>query len=142
MKVLVATNELQGAQSGDYAHTVEGELVIAEVSECDDADRCGCSRGFPGLASSKATTTAMVADLPHLSAADLRIAVADWLDRGGWTDLFRAAADEDDDADEMLDAVVDEHLDAVATICDAFPVGTIIERSGTHVSARSIPFAA
>lgn len=138
MQVLVATNDTQGHENGDYAFTVEGELVLAEVSECASPEQCGCGRGFPGLASGKATTTAMVADLPHLSEADLRQAVADWLDRSGWADLLRNASD----SDEMLDSLIDEHLDVLAEICNAFPVGSVVERSGTRISARVLPFAA
>ncbi len=149
MRVLVATSELQGHLDGDYAFTVEGELVTADVSECASPERCGCGRGFPGLASSRATTTAMVVDLPHLTPLDLRVALCDWLDRSGWTDLFRAAdaaddgfASEFDDVDEMLDAVVDEHIDIISTICHTYPTGTVVERSGTLVRARSVPSAA
>ena len=60
MLVLIATNELQGTAPDDYAWTVEGELVTPVATECASADRCGCARGFPGLESARATTTAMV----------------------------------------------------------------------------------
>jgi hypothetical protein len=152
MRVLVATKDTQGHEPGDYAFTVEGELVVAEVSECDNPQRCGCGRGFPGLASSKATTTAMIVELDHLTEEDLRSAIGDYLDRSGWADLFRSAAQFDDDflddidevgdVEDMIRAVVDEHVEVIAEICDAFPVGTIVERSGTQVRARVIPYAA
>ena len=83
MRVLVATNQLQGSTPGDYAHTVEGELVLVEVAECDSPEDCGCGRGWPGMASRKATTTAMVVELAHLSEADLRQAITDWLETSG-----------------------------------------------------------
>ena len=51
MKVLVATKESQGELPGDYSWTVEGELVTAVVCECSSPKKCGCGRGFPGLAS-------------------------------------------------------------------------------------------
>ncbi len=149
MRVLVATNELQGITGGDYAHTVEGELVLVEVAECASPQRCGCGRGWPGLASHKATTTALVVDLPHLSETDLRDAVADWLDTSGWADLFRGAAEVDDgfadpyvDVDEMIDAMVDEHVELIAEVCASFPAGTVLERNGTVVQARTWPAAA
>jgi hypothetical protein len=153
MRVLVATKETQGSDRDDYAFTVEGELVMAEVSECASPEHCGCGRGFPGLASRKATTTAMIADLAHVTEADLRQAITDWLDGSGWTDLFRSASNVDDDDDDefigdfddidsMIDSMVDEHIEVITEICEAFPVGTIVERSGTRVRARSIPFAA
>ena len=50
--------------------------------------------GFPGLASGFATTTAMVVDRPGVTEDDLRDAVFDWMDRGGWIDLFEQAAHE------------------------------------------------
>jgi len=144
MRVLVATNQLQGSTPGDYAYTVEGELVLVEVAECDSPDRCGCERGWPGMASHKATTTAMVADLPHLSEADLRHAITDWLESSGWTDLFRSAATTDDgsvgahdDVDDMLGAMVDEHVELIAEVCESFPVGSVLERRGTIVQDRT-----
>ena len=149
MRVLVATNELQGSNQGDYAHTVEGELVLVEVSECDNPERCGCGRGWPGMASHKATTTAMVVDLAHLSESDLREAISDWLVASGWTDLFRSAAEADggftgsfDDIEAMLEAIVDEHLELIADVCESFPVGSVLERRGTIVQARMWPAAA
>ena len=149
MHVLIATNELQGLAPTDYAWTVEGELVTAEATECADADRCGCGRGFPGLASSRATTTAMVADLPHISAADLRGAILDWLERSGWRELLAAgvdgtgdAADPTVDVDDQLDEIADEHVETITQICALFEPGTVIEREGCLVRARAYPAAA
>lgn len=150
MLVLTATNELQGTVDGDYAHTVEGELVTPVVASCSDA-RCGCDRGFPGLASARATTTAMVVDLPHVTAADLRDAVHESLVRGGWLDLLRQAAsmhgqdtvgDDADTTEAELREIVDEHVDAITAVCAAFPVGTVVGRHGREVVARSLPTAA
>ena len=94
MLVLIATNELQGTTPDDYSFTVEGELVTPLAAECASGDRCGCTRGFPGLASGFATTTAMVAERPGVTEDDLRDAVFDWLDRTGWIDLFEQTAHE------------------------------------------------
>ena len=149
MRVLVATNQLQEVNRGDYAHTVEGELVLVEVAECDRPDQCGCGRGWPGMASLKATTTAMIVDHEHLSVDDMRQAITDWLDASGWTDLFRNASEVDEgftdefqDVDEMLGAMVDEHLELIAEVCESFPIGTVLERRGTIVQARAWPAAA
>lgn len=141
MRVLIATNELQSASSGDYSHTVEGELVTPVVAECADPDRCGCARGFPGLASARATTTAMVVDRPFIGIADLRDAVRSWLERGGWADLLSAGA-EPDEVEGMLDEIVDEHVDAIDEVCAAFPLGTVVERHGTLLAARVVRGAA
>lgn len=134
--VLIATNELQGCSVDDYSWTVEGELVTPVATECASGDRCGCNRGFPGLASAKATTTAMVVERPGVTESDLRDAVFDWLDRGGWLDVL-AQSDEC-----AIDELIDEHVEMIHDVCAAFPEGTVVTRRGTLVSARAQPFAA
>jgi hypothetical protein len=120
MLVLIATNELQGTAPGDYAWTVEGELVTPVATECAEGERCGCNRGFPGLASGMATTTAMVVERPGVTEADLRDAVRDWLERGGWIELLEQTGISDhDEIDSIVDAVIDEHLDMILEVCDA-----------------------
>ncbi len=137
MLVLVATAETQGQSPDDYAYTVAGELVTAVATECQN-QACGCDRGFPGLASAFATTTAQVVDLPHVTEDDLRGALLDYFTRGGWLDLL---ADEPD-VDMIVEDMIDEHVEAIAVICARCPVGTIVERAGSRVFTRSIPFAA
>ena len=153
MLVLIATNERQGTTADDYSFTVEGELVTPLAAECASGERCGCNRGFPGLASGFATTTALVAERPGVTEADLRDAVFDWLDRSGWIELFEATAGEraeagdeatapDDDVDDLIEAIIDEHVDCINEICSAYPVGTVVVRRGQLVSPRSYPTAA
>ena len=160
MLVLIATNDLQGTVESDYAWTVEGELVTPVATECASGERCGCNRGFPGLASGYATTTAMVVDRPGVTEADLRDAVYDWLDRGGWIDLLEQTAVDRSiaaghDAQPRhrrvrhhrqhgrLDLVIiAEHLDMIHEVCSSFPEGTVVVRRGPLVAARSHPFAA
>ena len=132
MKVLVATTVGQGRWPGDYCYTVDGELVTPVVAECCSPDRCGCGRGFPGLASARATTTAMVVERPQLTEFDLRDAIRDSLERQGW-----GGGLDDDEVDEMLLELVDEHVDAIAEITDAFHDGTVVGRLGTLVFDRS-----
>jgi hypothetical protein len=154
MRVLVATTELQGTTPGDYAHTVTGELVTATVTQCDCPD-CGCDRGFAGLVSHRATTTAVVVEHPHLTTSELRDSIEHYLFEGGWYDLFREAAElqlDDDDDDPLHDdlrdpdaamrELVDEHLDLIAFICNRFEPGTVLSRSGTIVWSREWPSAA
>lgn len=68
MKVLVATRKTQGQRDNDFFWCEEGELVYPG-GECD-SDRgnpdgaCGCVRGFSGIKTKKATTTALVVDKP------------------------------------------------------------------------------
>jgi hypothetical protein len=150
MKVLIATNDLQGAEPGDHSWTVEGELVTAVVEECASGDRCGCARGWPGLASARPTTTAMVVDRPGITEDDLRDAVYDWLDRGGHVAVIREiaelAGDDDgdgwDDPDATIAAIIDEHVEVIRMIAANFPEGTVVCRNGTEVSVRSMPSAA
>lgn len=136
MRVLVATNELQGTRVGDYSWTVEGELVLAVLTECA-SPQCGCSRGFSGLASSKATTTAMIVDLPHLEPDTLREVVRDYLERAGWSDLLP-----DDAPDDLVGEIIDEHVENIEVICSAYSVGTVVERDGAEVRPRGLAAAA
>jgi hypothetical protein len=151
MLVLIATHELQGAAPGDYSHTVDGELVTAVVTECGSSDSCGCNRGFPGLASAKATTTAMIVDRPGVTDEDLRDAIYDWLDRSGWIDLIERAADERNDldedapleyADDTVEHMVADHLEMINDVCASFPIGAVLSRRGPLISSRSMPTAA
>jgi len=153
MLVLIATNELQGTSPDDYSFTVEGELVTPLAAECTSGEQCGCDRGFPGLASGFATTTALVAERPGVTEDDLRDAVFDWLDRTGWIDLFeetareRASIDADEfdvdaDVDDLIESIIDEHVDCIHQVCSAYPVGTVVVRRGTRVMTRFFPHAA
>jgi len=126
MKVLVATRQTQGSMAGDYCFTVEGELVTPLVVECASPDRCGCGRGFPGLASNRATTTAMVVELAHLDHEGLGTALRDSLQRGGWL----IGLDDVEIAEEILD-----HIDAIEEACAGRPIGTVVRRRGDRVLA-------
>ncbi|CAN5605831.1 hypothetical protein BH24ACT5_BH24ACT5_07320 [soil metagenome] len=128
MKVLVATNRTQGAVTGDYCWTVEGELVLGgPMLECCDADECGCARGFPGLASSRATTTAIIEDRPDLDRRLLATAIRESLDRQGW--LAGLGPD-------LIDECLADEVALIEEIAGAFAAGTVIGRHGTEVHAR------
>jgi len=123
MKVLVATTKTQGIRSTDYCGTVEGELVRLPGMACNCPD-CGCGHGWAGLASSRATTTAMVAEL-HLDRDDLTHAFTSALERDGWV-----VPGEDR---TWITEFVEDHL----MLATAFPVGTILELTdGELVSPR------
>ena len=83
MYVLVATKETQGDRGNDYGWTVEGELVFVPTIECREP-RCGCSRGFAGVSSHRATTTAMVVDRPELDHDGYRDALFDAMTEQGY----------------------------------------------------------
>lgn len=118
MRVLVATGRGQGDHPGDYCHTIDGELVTPLVTECCEPERCGCGRGFPGLASSRATTTALVVDRPDLDPVTLHILVGDALDRDGW----RLCVGPD------FNDFVADHVDAIVELAEVFPIGSILRR--------------
>jgi hypothetical protein len=129
MKVLIATRRTQGAVPGDYCWALEGELVTAVAPPCASPDRCGCERGFPGLGSSKATTTALVVDRDELQPHQLRLAVQDSLERQGWLrNLPPAQADE----------LVDEHVRVIVMVCAHFEVGAVVGRRASSVFIRAL----
>lgn len=114
MKILVATALTQGARGSDYNYCVPGELVW--VQDACDRDRldpeggCGCGRGFAGLASHRATTTAQVIDA-EMTRQELVLAMRTSLTDGGWPP-------------EWAEEIADENLAMAA----AFETGTVIER--------------
>jgi hypothetical protein len=151
MLVLVATRELGRLLPSDRQFAVEGELVAPVVLECPDRHCDVCSRAWFGLASHAGTTTAMVADRPGVSEADLRRAIHDWLDCQGTIDLIVQAVEADGytlDGVPITDPVaavaelVDAHIDQIRTICERYPIGTIVSRMGVLVSERLEPRAA
>ena len=123
MKVIVATSSQHPADSPAARSTVDGEVVMFPVAPCDCTD-CECSRGFVGVASSGATSTALVVNLPGMTLARLREALFDSLNRGGWLDLLSAA-----EADE----VVDGQISLIRRICRTYPTGTLIRRHDSVV---------
>lgn len=127
VKVLVATTERQGDRHDDYAWAVDGELVYIPIDACD-CPGCGCERGFAGMASSRATTTALVVDRVDLGSAELGRALSDSLERQGWLDPERSA-----DQDELFRHLFQRLLVAAAH----FPTGSIIEREGHLVRRRA-----
>jgi hypothetical protein len=128
MKVLVATRRTQGLRSDDYCWTIDGELVLAgALIECCLPERCGCGRAFPGLASSRATTTAIIVERPELDMRKLSTAVGESLDRQGYLDDL-----DDDEADD----IVERECWRLASITRAWPVGTVLERRGGLLGAR------
>ena len=114
MKILVATGLTQGTSPDDYHYCVERELVWIQEPCCkevrDPASSCGCSRGFAGAASHRATTTAMVVD-SEMSRDDVVLAFSTSLPDGGWP---LAWAEE----------IADDNLEIAAQL----PVGSIIVR--------------
>lgn len=87
LKVLVATQDTQGQRDDDYNWTVEGELVWVQEPCATDLRRmpnaCGCGRGFAGVASHRATSTAKVVE-SSLTLTEYIAAIRTTLADGGW----------------------------------------------------------
>ena len=128
MKVLVATRRTQGLRPDDFCWTIDGELVLARgLIECSAPARCGCGRGCPGLASSRATTTAIIVERPEIDMHGLSAAIRESLDRQGYLDDL-----DDDEADE----IVERECWRLTAITRSWPVGTVLERRNGRLDAR------
>ncbi|MEM8619309.1 MAG: hypothetical protein AAGF73_06275 [Actinomycetota bacterium] len=145
MKVLIATAELQDTVPGDFSRTLEGELVTAVATECDD-EQCCCARGFPGLVSGGSTTTAMVVERSRLTIDDVRDAVTGFIERSGWVELLTDATDQAADPEQAIGLgiaeLVDEHVEMILEVGARFREGTVVARSGTAIYERAIRQAA
>lgn len=111
-----------GTAADDFSWTIPGELVepveVCTRDELGEGD-CGCSRSFVGLASGKATTTAIVAEL-DIDEPTLTAIVRDAYATIGW------AADEQDIAATTAGLV---------ELGERWPTGTVVRRDRDHVEA-------
>jgi hypothetical protein len=127
MKILTATSVGQGIRDNDFAWTIEGELVSVGIvcarDQKDPDGGCGCGRAFSGLSSHRATTTALVRDLP-ISREDFTTALGGYYESAGYG-VFTPA--------ELADEV--DRLVDVAT--DWLP-GTIVERRLDYLTPRGL----
>lgn len=128
MKLLTATSLTQGERDNDFDWCVEGELIRFDVvcgrGARDPDDSCGCGRGFAGMSSMRATTTALVRDVP-MERLDVQTALAASLHAAGYL------PDPDD-----VDAVAEE-AEELIEIAGAFDVGDVIERRLDLLRVRS-----
>ena len=131
MRVLRATTATNGDVAGDYAAGVPGELVylglVCATDRKDPDGGCGCGRGFSGLNSARATTTAVVADVP-LSETEVREAYRSGLTAQGWINPRMSETE----VGEFLDEVVG----VVTHIAEHFQVGTVLGRRLDQVVSR------
>jgi hypothetical protein len=127
VRVLVATRETQGERDDDYCWTVDGELVRLPLADCANP-ACGCVRGFAGLSSHRATTTALIEEWSTL-------------DPDRYAELIRADLLDgfDDEGDPEVEASIEEELDFLDTLLMLFPPGTVLQRHGPNVSIRRQP---
>ena len=134
MRLLTATRERQGDESGDFCFAVEGELVLmGEVCATDRNDPdggCGCGRAFSGMSSRRATTTALVRDL-DLTPDDLRTALEDYYVAIGMGPDVVGAADFRD--------LVSDDLELMEKVAASVPAGAVIGRRLDYLVWRSEP---
>ncbi len=124
MKVLVATRDSQTRLANDYCFTLDGELVYIQGTDCSNPS-CGCERGFAGMASHRATTTAKIVDRPEMTEDALRQALVDSLDTGGWLSAMESAG--------VLEEGIDELLGLLRWVTASAPAGTLVRRRGALV---------
>lgn len=128
MKLLTATSLTQGERDNDYDWCIEGELIRFDVV-CDRGarnpdDSCGCGRGFAGMSSMRATTTAIIRDLA-MERRDVQFALAASLHAAGYLANPNDLAAVADEAEELIH------------IAHAFEVGDVIERRLDLLRVRS-----
>jgi len=115
MKLLVATALTQGERQNDYCFAIEGELVLILppcAADAKDPDgHCGCGRGFAGLVSARATTTAMVTEVADVTVQDYTEALRTGLQDQGYVAGW---------ADEMASGILE--------LISPWPVGAVVER--------------
>ena len=98
-----------------------GEVCARDRAEPDGG--CGCGRGFGGLNSHCATTTARVADT-RLAREEYVEAIRSSLQQQGWDPCACCSVDE---------------ADALAALVGDWPVGTVVERRLDEVVVREMP---
>lgn len=147
MLVLIATDELHGPSTPtDHHCAVDGELVAPVVLDCPDEHCDVCSRGWIGLVSHGATTTAMVVDRPGVTESILSERIHGWLDCAGAVDAivqavekgeYEVAGEVFDDPVAAVAELVDAHLEEISEICATYEVGTMLSRMGQLVAPRA-----
>jgi hypothetical protein len=127
MLVLVATRLTQGDRRNDYHWAMDGELVrLGEICRKDRKDPdggCGCGRGFAGMSSRRATTTARVADL-SCTRAEFVVSYADAMREAGWDPCPDCV---EFDARELL------------RLAASWPEGTVVGRRLDRLVVRMLP---
>lgn len=140
MRLLTATAATQGERQDDFHWCTEGELVWVHEDSLDDGtddwtdrrpaggdDLCGIARAWIGLSSHRATTTARVSDLPF-TPADVRLALRGYLESAGFARFLQPWE---------LESALDEEAALLIRLGRRYPTGTVVERRGPYMRARS-----
>lgn len=125
MRLITATALTQGLRDNDFDWCVEGELVhfgLVCAKDRYDADGgCGCGRAFAGLNSHRATTTALIREIPGFTFGDYVEAIRSSLEQQGWD-----PSTAEDEATELLG------------LAAVWPAGTVLERRLDLIATRAI----
>ena len=125
MKVFVATKQTQGFRPSDFSFTSEKE-VVRFGSVCDrdeDIDgTCGCRRSMVGLATRKATTTFMVAEIEITDDDYFRLVRNSYMS-SGWPN-------------HLIEDFVKEDIVTLKELTDTFPTGMVLEKRGPIIQER------
>jgi hypothetical protein len=125
VKLLTATSLTQGYRDNDFDFCIEGELVHIDppcAKDRDDPDgSCGCGRSFGGLNSHRATTTAMIRDVPGFTAEDYVEAIRSSLEQQGW-----------DSSQAVHEAAT------LYCLSQHWPPGTVVERRLDQIATRGV----
>jgi hypothetical protein len=125
MYVLEATKETQGDRDDDYVWTIEGELVFIPPLGCRTPS-CGCHRGFAGMTSHRATTTARIAERTDMDVDAY------------WDVIYQSMTDQGYDiigSEDLIDAV-DEQVRTVQLFGISGGHGTVVGRTASAVFLR------
>ena len=123
MRLLVATKRGQGDRPDDYCFAADGEPVTPLLPDCTVPAGCGCRRGFDGLHTDRATTTALVTERNDLSPDGL-LALLD-------AAVARARVV----AGGAVVPAATEQFEEIERLASSFPVGTIVRRDGRCYTA-------
>lgn len=125
MRVLVATAATQGTDPDDRCATVEGELVRLPMAVPGHPAGTDRPKGFVGMSSRAFTTTVKVERRPGLDELVLAtLFEEDWRDRGLSVGV-------------ELRRLLGVEVCRLLQVADSFPVGTVLERHGVSVRART-----
>lgn len=104
--------------TGDFVHTLEGEVLRIWdcVCDCDDCPKAV----FAGVESHRAALYARVAERQDITEAVLRDILLHDLVLGGWADLSDRG---------VLEAEVDQEIDELVDLVADAPVGALLTRT-------------
>ena len=123
MRVLVATEQMQGQRDNDFYWCDEDELITfaPDIHDGEAVDgNCGCRRSMAGTRTFRPTTTFKVAE-SELTKQEYIDFIVDVKNKQGWGGSYETWAPE---------------IDVLLSIAKQYPVDTVLERRGNIIQAR------